>query len=319
MSHAFLDFELPIHKLEEQIASLSELSDAKAAQSQIKKLRASSSKLFEKIYSNLTIWQKVQVARHPSRPHTRDYIGKLFVEFDQLHGDRRQGDDLAIMGGIARLDNQPVMVIGHEKGRETRDRIARNFGMAHPEGFRKAHRLMLLAERYRMPIVSFIDTTGAYPGIEAEERGQSESIAANLALLSKLRTPVVVVVIGEGGSGGALAIGVGDRVAMMEYAIYSVASPEACASIIWRDSTKADLAATAMKVDAQSLSDYGLIDAVLPEPIGGAHRDYDAAASTVGRYLRSTLDELKKMDLDDMVQRRYERIMQFGALQDMDA
>lgn len=314
MSSVFLDFERPVRDLEERIAKLMRMPDAPAVQPQIKKLRATSHKLVEKIYSNLTIWQKVQIARHPSRPHTRDYISKLFIEFDELHGDRRNGDDGAVMGGIARLDGKPVMIVGHEKGRETREKIDRNFGMPHPEGFRKAARLMEMAERFKLPIISFVDTTGAYPGIEAEERGQSEAIAYNLALLSRLRTPVVVVVIGEGGSGGALALGVGDRVAMMEYSIYSVASPEACASIIWRDAGKAESAAVAMRVDATSLHELKLIDKIIKEPRGGAHRDYDLAAQSVYTYLSEALKRLGGMSRDELVAKRYERIMQYGAL-----
>ena len=313
MSNVFLDFEQSFQELDERILALSRAGGPDVS-AQIKKLREQSRRLMEKTYHNLTVWQKVQVARHPARPHTRDYISKLFTEFDELHGDRRSGDDGAIMGGIARLDGKPVMVIGHEKGRETREKIERNFGMPHPEGFRKAARLMQMAERFYMPIISFVDTTGAYPGIDAEERGQSEAIAHNLALLSNLRTPVVVVVIGEGGSGGALAISVGDRMAMMEYAIYSVASPEACASIIWRDSAQAESAATAMRVDALSLHEFGLIDQIVPEPLGGAHRDYETAAASVHQYLKESLRNLRKLGRDELVHKRYERIMQYGAL-----
>ena len=314
MSQIFLDFEQPIRELEERIQKLSHLPDIKAVRPQIEKLRKSSARLIEKVYANLTIWQKVQIARHPARPHTRDYISKLFVEFDELHGDRHLRDDGAIVGGIARLDGRPVMVIGHEKGRETQEKIERHFGMPHPEGFRKAARLMELAEHFSMPVISFVDTTGAYPGIKAEERGQSEAIAYNLALMSRLRTPIVVAVIGEGGSGGALALGVGDRVAMMEYAIYSVASPEACASIIWRDSQKAESAAAAMRVDAVSLHEFGLIDKVIEEPLGGAQRNYEQAASAVHSYLAESLAELSSLKRDELVQKRFDRIMQYGAL-----
>lgn len=314
MAAVFLDFEQPLRDIEGRIEELAQRGTDAAVQEQIAKLRKNSKKTLQKIYGNLSVWQQVQIARHPERPHTTDYVHGLFTGFDQLHGDRRAGDDQAVIGGMARFEGRPVMVMGHEKGRDTRDKIDRNFGMPHPEGFRKAYRLMQLAERYRMPVICFIDTAGAYPGVEAEERGQSEAIAANLALLSRLRTPVIVSIIGEGGSGGALALSIGDRVGIMSHAIYSVASPEACASIIWRDASKAESAATAMRVDAAHLHKIGFADELIEEPLGGAHRDYDQAYAAVGNYIRKALKKTTPMGIEKLVEARYQRIMSYGKL-----
>jgi acetyl-CoA carboxylase carboxyl transferase subunit alpha len=266
----------------------------------------------KKIYSKLSIWQTVQVARHPQRPHTLDFIDRIFDDFDELHGDRQFGDDASIIGGIAYLENMPVMIIGHEKGRDTEEKVRRNFGMPQPEGYRKAKRLMELAEQFSMPVITFIDTAGAYPGIEGEERGQSEAIARNLAVMSELKTPILVVVTGEGGSGGALAISVGDNIAMLQYATYSVASPEACASIIWRTADKASDAAEAMKVSANELKKLKIIDEIIEEPLGGAHRDYDLIASSIKDSLIKNLSALNSMSMEQLLDRRYKRLVEIG-------
>ena len=274
--YKFLDFEKTIQDISEKITALKNSAiDSSELNNQINTLRKERDVETKKIYSKLSIWQTVQVARHPQRPHTLDFIDRIFDDFDELHGDRQFGDDASIIGGIAYLENMPVMIIGHEKGRDTEEKVRRNFGMPQPEGYRKAKRLMELAEQFTMPVITFIDTAGAYPGIEGEERGQSEAIARNLAVMSELRTPILVVVTGEGGSGGALAISVGDNIAMLQYATYSVASPEACASIIWRTADKASDAAEAMKVSANELKKLKIIDEIIEEPLGGAHRDYD--------------------------------------------
>ena len=289
------------------------LSDTPEINKEIVSLENQRDALTKKIYSKLSIWQTVQVARHPQRPHTLDFIKRIFNDFDELHGDRQFGDDAALVGGMAYLENTPVMIIGHEKGRETEERVRRNFGMPQPEGYRKAKRLMQFAEQFSLPVITFIDTAGAYPGIEGEERGQSEAIATNLAVMSELKTPIIVVVTGEGGSGGALAISIGDHLSMLEYATYSVASPEACASIIWRTPDKAPEAANAMKVCASELKKINVIDEVISEPVGGAHRDFDIVSANIKASLVNNLTILSKYSMDDLLQRRYKRLLDIGA------
>ena len=282
MAYTYLEFEKPISDLENKIEKLRGSGDiGKDIESEISKLSSQIEKLTKEVYSNLSIWQKVQVARHPHRPHFSDYIENIFSDFDELHGDRVFGEDKAIIGGLARFKKRPVVLVGQEKGKSTEDKISRNFGMAQPEGYRKTARLMKMAEDFELPLISFIDTPGAYPGIESEERGMSEAIAKNLSLLSNLKTPVIVIITGEGGSGGALAIGIGDHVCMLEHSIYAVASPEACASIVWRDGSKAKDAAEAMKVDASNLRNLGLVDEVIEEPLGGAHRDIRGVSNSI--------------------------------------
>ncbi|MDA9575383.1 acetyl-CoA carboxylase carboxyltransferase subunit alpha, partial [Gammaproteobacteria bacterium] len=266
----------------------------------------------KKIYSKLSTWQTVQVARHPQRPHTLDFINNIFDEFDEMHGDRQFADDAAIVGGIAYLETTPVMIIGHEKGRDTEEKVRRNFGMPQPEGYRKAKRLMQFAEQFSLPVITFIDTAGAYPGVEGEERGQSEAIARNLAVMSELRTPIIIVVTGEGGSGGALAISVGDHISMLQYATYSVASPEACASIIWRTADKAPDAAQAMKVSSNELKKLKIIDEIITEPLGGAHRDYEEISSSIKDSLIKNLSTLSRMSIQELLDRRYKRLIEIG-------
>ena len=310
----FLNFEDPIKELAQKLSALRSASvDSPALNTEIQSLEEENRALTKKIYSKLDTWQIVQVARHPNRPHTSDYIKRIFDDFDELHGDRQYGDDASIIGGIGLLENMPVMVIGHEKGRDTDEKLKRNFGMTNPEGYRKAKRLMLLAEQFSLPVITFVDTAGAYPGIEGEERCQSEAIARNLATMSELKTPILVVVSGEGGSGGALAISVGDHLSMLEYAIYSVASPEACASIIWRDAEKAHEAAKAMKVSSKDLKKINIIDEIITEPLGGAHRDYDLMAENIKSSLIKNLSILNKLSLDDLLDRRYKRILEIGS------
>jgi acetyl-CoA carboxylase carboxyl transferase subunit alpha len=275
-------------------------------------LRQKSSKLTESIYSKLTAWDVVKIARHPQRPYTSDYIPRIFTEFEELHGDRHFGDDKAIIGGVARLDGKPVMVIGEEKGRTVTEKVMRNFGMPKPEGYRKALRLMEMAERFKMPVITLIDTPGAYPGIDSEERGISESIAQNLAVMSRLRTPIICTVIGEGSSGGALAIGVGDQLNMLQYSTYFVISPEGCANIIWKTVAKAPEAAQAMGVTSKILQDLGIVDETIPEPLGGAHRDLDAMSSNLRERLTAQVDKLSKEPLDALLERRYQRLMSYG-------
>ena len=315
MVKSYLDFEQPIADIESKIL---ELENSDLDQDQIKKevigLNESAVKLTEKIYSDLSPWQNVQVARHPERPHFVDYIERVTDQFDELHGDRHFSDDRAVMGGIARIGDFQVVIIGHEKGRTTEDKIKHNFGMSQPEGYRKACRLMKLAERFNLPVVTMIDTPGAYPGIDSEERGQSEAIAYNLKVMSSLKTPIIVNIIGEGGSGGALALGVGDHINMMEHATYSVASPEACASIVWRDSEMAADAAEAMKLSAKNILEINLIDEIIKEPLGGAHRNYDQASLNLKNSIIQNLDRLIQIPLDDLVEKRYERLMSYGAL-----
>ena len=315
MLKSYLDFEQPIADLEQQVIDLKDSDlDDESIKTEVIRLNESILKTTEKIYSNLTPWQNVQVTRHPERPHFLDYIERISDEFDELHGDRHFSDDRAVIGGIGSIGEYKVMFIGHEKGRSTEEKILHNFGMSQPEGYRKACRLMELAERFSLPIVTLVDTPGAYPGIDSEERGQSEAIAHNLRVMSSLKTPIIVNVVGEGGSGGALALGVGDHISMLEHSTYSVASPEACASIVWRDSTKADLAAEAMKLNAVSVHDLGLIDEVIPEPLGGAHRSFDQASSNLSRVLIKNLDELTNMSIDSLLDRRYKRLMSYGSI-----
>ena len=310
----YLDFEKPIQEVADKILALqSASSENPDINSQIVKLEEELSAITKKIYNKLSIWQIVQVARHPERPHTLDYIKRIFSDFDELHGDRQFGDDQSIVGGICYLDQTPVMVIGHEKGRDTEEKLRRNFGMPQPEGYRKAKRLMKLAEQFSLPIINFIDTAGAYPGIEGEERGQNEAIASNLALLSEIKTPVIAIVTGEGGSGGALAISVGDHLSMLEYSTYSVASPEACASIIWRSSEKAPEAAEAMKVSSKELLKLNIIDEIIKEPLGGAHRDYDLMSSEIKKSILKSLKQLQSMPMKELLKRRYSRIISIGS------
>ncbi|ROT98315.1 acetyl-CoA carboxylase carboxyl transferase subunit alpha [Marinobacter sp. R17] len=310
MNPNYLDFEQPIADLEAKIEELrlvgndSELNIT----DEISRLKNKSVSLTENIFSSLAPWDIARLARHPRRPYTLDYIEMVFDDFDELHGDRKYADDLSIVGGTARLDGQPVMVIGHQKGREVKDKVRRNFGMPRPEGYRKALRLMEMAERFRMPILTFIDTPGAYPGIGAEERGQSEAIAYNLAVMSRLKTPVIATVIGEGGSGGALAIGVCDRLYMLQYSTYSVISPEGCASILWKSAEYAAQAAEAMGVTANRLKELNLADVVIPEPLGGAHRSPEDMAKALKAQLKSGLAELGALETDDLVNQRYERL-----------
>lgn len=311
--YKFLDFEKTIQDISEKITALKNSAiDSSELNNQINTLRKERDVETKKIYSKLSIWQTVQVARHPQRPHTLDFIDRIFDDFDELHGDRQFGDDASIIGGIAYLEKMPVMIIGHEKGRDTEEKVRRNFGMPQPEGYRKAKRLMELAEQFTMPVITFIDTAGAYPGIEGEERGQSEAIARNLAVMSELKTPILVVVTGEGGSGGALAISVGDNIAMLQYATYSVASPEACASIIWRTADKASDAAEAMKVSANELKKLKIIDEIIEEPLGGAHRDYDLISSSIKDSLIKNLSALNSMSMEQVLDRRYKRLVEIG-------
>jgi len=311
--YKFLDFEKTIQDISEKINALKNSAiDSSELNNQINTLRKERNSETKKIYSKLSIWQTVQVARHPQRPHTLDFIDRIFDDFDELHGDRQFGDDASIIGGIAYLESMSVMIIGHEKGRDTEEKVRRNFGMPQPEGYRKAKRLMELAEQFSMPVITFIDTAGAYPGIEGEERGQSEAIARNLAVMSELKTPILVVVTGEGGSGGALAISVGDNIAMLQYATYSVASPEACASIIWRTAEKAPDAAEAMKVSAKELKNLKIIDEIIEEPLGGAHRDYDLISSSIKDSLIKNLSILNNMSLEQLLDRRYKRLVEVG-------
>lgn len=315
MNQEYLDFELPIAELEAKIESLRSVAaqDGKIdLDDEIKRLQKKSQELTKKTFANLDAWQVSRMARHPNRPYTLDYIEHIFTEFDELAGDRAFADDKAIVGGIARLDGRPVMVIGHQKGRTVKDKVKRNFGMPAPEGYRKALRLMEMAERFNMPIITFIDTPGAYPGIGAEERGQAEAIARNLREMSQLKVPVICTVIGEGGSGGALAIGVGDKVNMLQYSTYSVISPEGCASILWKSAEKASTAAEVMGLTAQCLKELELIDGIVQEPLGGAHRDYAEMAQNLKQHILADLAELDTLDKDALLERRYNRLMNYG-------
>ena len=313
MSQEYLDFELPIAELEAKIEALRSASDDKIdLHDEIKRLQKKSDELTKKTFANLDAWQVSRMARHPNRPYTLDYIEHIFTDFQELAGDRAFADDKAIVGGLARLDGRSVMVIGHQKGRTVKDKVARNFGMPAPEGYRKALRLMQMAERFNLPIITFIDTPGAYPGIGAEERGQSEAIARNLREMSTLIVPVICTVIGEGGSGGALAIGVGDKVNMLQYSTYSVISPEGCASILWKSAEKASTAAEVMGLTATRLKELGLIDNIVQEPLGGAHRNYHEMARNLKQCLVEELNELDTFDKDGLLERRYERLMSYG-------
>ncbi|MDQ2075340.1 acetyl-CoA carboxylase carboxyltransferase subunit alpha [Marinimicrobium sp. ABcell2] len=314
MNLNYLDFEQPIAVLEGKIEELQLVGNDNDLNitEEIAKLREKSTKLTESIYAQLTPWQVVQVARHPHRPYSSDYIKRLFTDWDELHGDRHFGDDHAIIGGVGRLDGKPVMVIGEEKGRSVNDKVYRNFGMPKPEGYRKALRLMEMAERFKMPVLTLIDTPGAYPGIDSEERGISEAIAQNLAVMSRLRTPIICTVIGEGSSGGALAIGVGDQLNMLQYSTYFVISPEGCANIIWKTVAKAPQAAEAMGVTSKSLEDLGIVDETIPEPLGGAHRDIETMAASLRGRLVDQLDRLSGEPIDQLLERRYKRLMSYG-------
>jgi len=314
MNPNYLDFEQPIAELEVKIEELQLVgSDNELNISEeIETLREKSARLTEKIFANLSSWDIVKVARHPQRPYTTDYLSRVFSDFDELHGDRRFGDDKAIVGGIARIEGRPVMVIGQEKGRAVKDKVMRNFGMPRPEGYRKALRLMELAERFRLPVVTLIDTPGAYPGIDSEERGISESIAQNLAVMSRLATPIVCVVIGEGSSGGALGIGVGDHLAMLQYSTYFVISPEGCANIIWKTVENAPDAAEAMGVTSSILQELGIVDATIQEPLGGAHRDVDLMARRIREHVAVQLDNLSQLPIEDLLAKRYQRLMSYG-------
>ena len=314
MAMNFLEFEQPIAELEAKIDELKFVtSDAEVnIGEEISRLRAKSRALTTSIFSNLTQWQIAQLARHPQRPYTLDYISAVFTDFQELHGDRMYADDHAIVAGPARLDGQPVMIVGQQKGRDTKERVRRNYGMPKPEGYRKALRLMHMAEKFKMPLITLIDTAGAYPGVGAEERGQSEAIARNLFEMAQLKVPIVCVVIGEGGSGGALAIGVGDKLLMLQYSIYSVISPEGCAGILWRSADKKDLAAEAMGVSAERIAKLGLVDEVIKEPLGGAHRDPQVMADDVKAAIKRNLEELQSLSTEQLLARRQERLRSFG-------
>ncbi len=314
MNPNFLDFEQPIADLQAKIEELRLVGNDNELNigEEISRLEEKSKSLTKNIFSDLSSWQIARLARHPQRPYTLDYIEHIFTEFEELHGDRHFADDAAIVGGLARLEGIPVMVIGHQKGREVREKVRRNFGMPRPEGYRKACRLMEMAERFKLPIITFIDTPGAYPGIDAEERGQSEAIAWNLRVMSRLKTPIISTVIGEGGSGGALAIGVCDRLNMLEYSTYSVISPEGCASILWKTADKAADAAEAMGVTAERLKGLGIVDKVIDEPLGGAHRDYSQMAIDVKQQLLAQLRELQGLETEALLAQRYERLMSYG-------
>ncbi len=321
MKTTFLDFEQPIAELEGKIEELRFVQDDSAVDisEEIGRLQKKSQALTKDIYGKLSAWQISQVARHPQRPYTLDYIQGLFTDFEELHGDRAFADDPAIVGGLARFDGRSVMVIGHQKGRDTKDKIHRNFGMPRPEGYRKALRLMRLAEKFGIPVLTFIDTPGAYPGIGAEERGQSEAIGRNIYEMAKLRVPVACTVIGEGGSGGALAVAVGDAVLMLQYATYSVISPEGCASILWKSAEKAPEAAEIMGITSARLKTLGLIDRIVGEPLGGAHRDYPATMQAVKRALQETLRQLQEQPVDKLLQTRFQRLMAYGKFKEAEA
>jgi len=314
MDLKFLDFEKPIAELEAKIEELRFVGDDSEINinDEVARLRDKSEALTKSIFAKLSAWQIAQVARHPMRPYTLDYLAQFSPDFQELHGDRMYADDPAIVGGVGRIDGRAVMFVGHQKGRDTKERVRRNYGMPKPEGYRKAQRLMRMAEKFSLPIITLIDTPGAYPGVGAEERGQSEAIAYSLYLMAGLRTRIINVVIGEGGSGGALAIGVGDRLLMLQYSIYSVISPEGCASILWKSAEKAQDAAEAMRITADDLSDFGLIDEVLPEPLGGAHRGPDAAAEVIRNALLKNLEELDALSIDEVLENRQRRLASFG-------
>ena len=314
----FLDFEQPIADMQAKIDELRRVGfdNEINISEEIAKLEEKSRKLTESVFTTLTAWKISQLSRHPQRLYTLDYIELIFEDFHELHGDRTFADDPAIVGGLAKLGGTPVMIIGHQKGRDTKDKIFRNFGMPRPEGYRKALRLMKLAERFKLPIICLIDTPGAYPGINAEERGQSEAIARNLFEMATLKTPIICTVIGEGGSGGALAIGVGDRLMMLQYSTYSVISPEGCATILWKSADKAELAAEAMGITSDRLLGLSLIDEIIPEPLGGCHRDRENTAEAIARALKRSLAELKAMPLDTLLEKRYQKLMSYGVFEE---
>jgi len=315
MIQEYLDFELPIAELEAKIESLRAVSSDDSninLDDEIRRLQKKSKELTKKTFANLDSWQISRLSRHPNRPYTLDYIEHIFTDFEELAGDRAFANDKAIVGGLARLDDRPVIVIGHQKGRSTKEKVLRNFGMPAPEGYRKALRLMQMAERFKLPIITFIDTPGAYPGVGAEERGQAEAIARNLREMAMLSVPVICTVIGEGGSGGALAIGVGDKVNMLQYSTYSVISPEGCASILWKSAEKASIAAEAMGLTANRLKELALIDNIVTEPLGGAHRDYVTMAKNLKARLLEDLTDLDVLDKQDLLDRRYQRLMSYG-------
>ncbi len=317
--NSHLDFEQPVVQLEAKIEELQNVSGHNRIDitQEIKQLEQKRNKLVKSIYTQLSPWQITQLARHPQRPYTLDYIQALFTDFEELHGDRHYADDAAIVGGIARFDGHPVVVIGHQKGRDTQEKVKRNFGMCKPEGYRKAKRMFELAERFRLPILTFIDTPGAYPGIDAEERNQSEAIAANLKSLAQLEVPIICTIIGEGGSGGALAIGVGDCLIMLQYSIYSVISPEGCASILWKDAKHADTAAKALKLTADELLELGLIDKIVTETNGGAHRSFDSTHTELASVLKSQLDRLSDLSTEQLLAERYKKWADIGYFKDV--
>jgi acetyl-CoA carboxylase carboxyl transferase subunit alpha len=314
MKTTFLEFEQPVAELEAKIEQLRYVQDDSAVDisEEIARLQKKSASLTKDLYGKLSAWQISQVARHPQRPYSLDYINELFTDFEELHGDRAFADDPSIVGGLARFGSQSVMVIGHQKGRDTKEKLHRNFGMPKPEGYRKALRLMRLAERFSVPVITFVDTPGAYPGVGAEERGQSEAIGRNLFAMAELRVPIIVTIIGEGGSGGALAIAVGDIVQMLQYSIYSVISPEGCASILWKSAEKASVAAEALGITAKRLKTLGLIDNVISEPLGGAHRDQEAMMQVMKKSLQEALASLKRKSIDELLEKRFERLLAYG-------
>ncbi|MEE8388772.1 MAG: acetyl-CoA carboxylase carboxyltransferase subunit alpha [Acidiferrobacterales bacterium] len=318
MNQHYLDFEQPIADLEAKIEALRYAGDSTDANisEEINRLEAKSQKLAKSIFSSLTPWQVSQIARHPQRPYTQDYISRIFTDYQQLKGDRVYADDPAIIGGMARLDGRPVMVLGHQKGRDTNEKVTRNWGMPRPEGYRKAMRLMRVAERFKMPVITLIDTPGAYPGVGAEERGQSEAIARSLYVMAGLNVPIISVVIGEGGSGGALAIGVCDRLLMLQFSTYSVISPEGCASILWKSADKAPAAAETMGITTERLKELNLVDEILPEPLGGAQRDINAMAATLKSALIASVGDLTKIEPSRLRELRYQRLMQFGVFEE---
>jgi len=318
MDQKFLEFEQPIAELEAKIEELRFVGDDSEINinEEVARLKAKSETLTKSIFAKLSAWQIAQVARHPMRPYTQDYIDLIVPDFQELHGDRMYADDSAIIGGVGRIDGRTVMIIGHQKGRDTKERVRRNYGMPKPEGYRKAQRLMRMAEKFGIPVVTFIDTPGAYPGLGAEERGQSEAIAYSLYLMAGLKTPIISIVIGEGGSGGALAIGVSDRLLMLQYSIYSVISPEGCASILWKSADKAEDAAEAMRITASSLSQFGLVDEVLTEPLGGAHRNPDDTGEVIRNAILKNLDDLERLSTDDLLEQRQRRLASFGQFKD---
>jgi acetyl-CoA carboxylase carboxyl transferase subunit alpha len=320
MKLTFLDFEQPVSDLENKIEQLRYVQDDSALDisDEISRLQKKSQSLTKDIYAKLTPWQISQVSRHPQRPYTLDYIAHLFTDFEELHGDRVYADDAAIVGGLARFNGQSVMVIGHQKGRDTKERQYRNFGMPRPEGYRKAMRLMRLAEKFGIPIMTFIDTPGAYPGVGAEERGQSEAIGRNLYVMAELRVPIICTIIGEGGSGGALAVAVGDALLMLQYATYSVISPEGCASILWKSASKAEEAADTLAITATRLKTLGLVDKIVSEPLGGAHRDYEATMASVKKALAEVLKQTQSKSTDELLQTRFTRLMGYGKFKEIE-